>query len=406
MQGGSNLPRVGDYNRVLIVDLVRRNPGISRVELSERTGLTSQTITNICEALAGQGLIEEAGRVVGGSGRPRTTYRVIPSGRHAVGLHIDPARAVLALVDLAGEVVARSSLEMPVTADPQEDLDAIALGVRALVEDNGIALPDLSGLGVAAPGPIAKGSGTVVSPPNLRGWDVVRLRDELGVRLGIPVELEKDTVAAVTGELWAGTAPSDDFLFVYLGTGTGGGIVLNGEVAHGSSGNLGNFGHLIGDPEGPLCECGARGCIGVSAAPLALVRRGVQTGVIAPPASEEAPAVEHALGQLAARADEGVDAARGILDDAARAFGRVAGNLVTVLDLDAVVFGGPNWPWFEESFLRIVPGVIRDLHVFRAVHGVSVGASALGEDVGPMGAASLVLANAVSARPAMLLAPV
>lgn len=406
MRGGSNMPRVGDYNRVLIVDLVRRNPGISRVELSERTGLTGQTVSNICTYLCDQGLIEETGRATTGGGRWRTVYRVVATSRYAVGLHIDPARTVLALVDLAGNIIDRTSLETPSGDSPDTAIDAIAEAVRDVVARNEVASGSLAGVGVAVPGPISKGPGTVVGPPNLRGWDVVRLRDDLVERLGVPVELEKDTVAAVTGELWAGEAPSDDFLFVYLGTGTGGGIVLGGEVMHGAAGNLGNFGHLGGDPDGPRCSCGARGCISITATPADLVDQAVTAGLLDPPPSTDAVEAERALADLAALARGGSAEAAAILDRAASSFGRVAANLVNVLDLDAVVFGGPNWPSLEESFMRVIPDVVQELHLFRNMHGVSIGASSLGEDVGPIGAASLVLANAVSARPSMLFASV
>jgi predicted NBD/HSP70 family sugar kinase len=404
MPGGSNLPRVSDYNRVLVVDLVRRNPGISRGELAERTGLTTQTVSNICTHLAAQGLVEEQGRTAVDGGRVRTVYRVVPSGRHAIGLHIDPARTVLALVDLAGQVIDRADVGVQ-DLDPDRFLDTVTAAVRDLVAGNGVPGATVSGLGVAAPGPIDQSTGSVVGAPMLPGWDLVRIRDGLAARLQLPVELEKDTVAAATGELWAGSAPSDDFLFVYLGAGTGGGVVLRGEVAHGASGNLGNFGHLLGDPDGPVCECGARGCIAATATPFRLVEQAAAAGLFPMPAPDPVP-VEEALARLAAAAAAGEPRARDIVERAARGFGRAAANLVNVLDLDAVVLGGPNWPFFRDAFLRVVPEVVEELHLFRHVHGVQVVSSALGDDVGPIGAASLVFAKAVSARPSLLTARV
>jgi len=406
MPGGSNLPRVSDYNRVLVVDLVRRHPGISRGELAERTGLTTQTVSNICTHLSGQGLIEEGGREAVDGGRVRTVYRIVPSGRFAVGVHIDPARTVLALVDLAGRVIDRSTVPMDADVGPERVLDTLTRSVRDLMARNGVRGATVSGVGVAAPGPIDQGSGAVVGAPMLPGWELVRIRDDLAQRLGLPVELEKDTIAAATGELWAGTAPSDDFLFVYLGAGTGGGVVLGGEVAHGSSGNLGNFGHTVGDPDGARCECGVRGCIAATASPYRLVEQAAGAGVLTMPTDPDPVVVEEALADLADRARSGDGRALEIVENAARSFGHAAANLVNLLDLDAVVLGGPNWPLFAEPFLRIVPGVIEDLHLFRNVHGVRVVASGLGDDVGPIGAASLVFAQAVTARPSLLTARV
>jgi predicted NBD/HSP70 family sugar kinase len=405
MQRGSNLPRVGDYNQVLIIDLIRRQPEVSRVELSDQTGLSGQTVANICRRLTEQGLIRESGRLTGELGKRRTVYRIVPHSRYAIGLHIDPARTVLALVDLDGRVVDRQSLVNPTTDDPSDVIDAIVESVRALIARNRVPHARLSGLGVASPGPIRMDAGAVIGPPNLRGWTVVRLRDDLEARLGLPVLLEKDTVAAATGEVWADNSFSSDFAFVYLGTGAGVGVVLGGEVMHGASGNLGNFGHLSGDPHGPICYCGGRGCLTVTAMPVDLVTRAHDLGLMPATDHTDPAAVEAALADLCTQADSGGREALEIVEGAARGFARAVANIVNTLDLDTIVFGGPNWRAFSATFMRIVPPMIDDLHLFSSVHGVAVRGTALGEDVGPLGAASLVLANAASARPSHLFLP-
>ncbi|NYI66981.1 putative NBD/HSP70 family sugar kinase [Spelaeicoccus albus] len=402
---GSNLPRVSDYNQVLIVDLIRRQPGISRVELTDQTGLAGQTVTNICRRLTAEGLIRESGRVTGDLGKRRTVYEIIPNSKCAIGLHIDPARTVLALVDLGGCIVDRLSLVNPMTNDPADVIDALVEHVRTLIERNNVSSTSLSGLGVAAPGPIGMAAGALIGPPNLRGWTIVRLRDELSARLNIPVVLEKDTVAAITGEVWADSDASNNFGFIYLGTGAGVGVVLGGEIMHGSSGNLGNFGHLTGDPDGPRCYCGDRGCLAVTAMPLDLVKQAERDGLIDSVDHDDAAEVEKAVAELCRRADDGHEGARIIVERAARGFARAAANLINTLDLDTVVFGGPNWQSFAPIFMRVVPPIVEKLHIFSDVHGVEIRGTTLGEDVGPIGAASLVLANAVSARPSHLFLP-
>jgi predicted NBD/HSP70 family sugar kinase len=302
-------------------------------------------------------------------------------------------------------VMDHTSFVTPATGDPAPVIDAIVGQVRELVDRNGVSGLRLSGLGVASPGPINRGSGAVLGPPNLRGWDVVGLRDELGGRLRVPVELEKDTVAAATGELWAGNLLSQDFAFVYLGTGAGAGVVLGGEVMHGASGNLGNFGHLGGDPDGPRCECGGRGCVASTAMPAHLVTQALESGLLTDIDVDDASSVEQGLAKLSGLAADGNAAAGDILDRAARSFARVVANLTNVLDLDTIVFGGPNWRYLSESFLRIVPGVVDELHLFRRLHGVEIRGTSLGEDVGPIGAASLVLAKSVSASASHLILP-
>ncbi|KAA9155286.1 ROK family transcriptional regulator [Amycolatopsis acidicola] len=398
---GSNLPRVGDYNQLLVLDLVRSSEHISRVELSQRTGLSGQTVSNIVRRLVDAGLIEEAGRAAADTGARRTMFRVVPQGQYSVGLHIDPARMTLVLLNLAGEVEDRASIATPFTDGPEDVLEAIVGAVTELVRSRKIPLHRISGLGVSTPGPIMADS--VVGPPNLRGWGVVRLRDELENRTGLPVVLEKDTIAAATGELWAGGGSLANFAFIYLGTGIGAGIVLGGEVMRGASDNLGEIGHLSGDPDGPRCYCGGRGCIAITCAPVHLVSAAVEAGILPRVNVEDHLAVEKSLGRLCALAGEGDERAQAIVDKSARGIARAAGKLANVLDLDTVVLGGPNWSALSPSYLRVAPPITASLLTVRDVHTVDVRGTALGEDGGAIGAASLVMSTMASARSEHLL---
>lgn len=400
---GSNLPRVGDYNQLLVLDLVRRSSNISRVELSERTGLSGQTVSNICRRLVAAGLIEPAGRAEADTGARRTMFRVVPQGQYSVGLHIDPARMTLVLLNLAGEVEDRASLVTPKTHGPEDVLQAIVDAVADLVRRRGIPLGRVSGLGVSTPGPVMADS--VVGPPNLRGWGVVRLRHELENRSGLPVVLEKDTIAAATGELWAGGGALSNFAFIYLGTGIGAGIVLDGEVLRGASDNLGEIGHLTGDPDGPRCSCGGRGCVAITCAPVDLVSEAVGAGTLPPVDLDDHLAVETALGRLCALADDGDETATAIIEKSARAIARAGGQLANVLDLDTVVLGGPNWSALSRTYLRVIPPITASLLTVRDVHTVDVRGTALGEDGGAIGAAALVMQSMASARSDHLLLP-
>lgn len=400
---GSNLPRVGDYNQLLVLDLVRRSSNISRGELSERTGLSGQTVSNICRRLVSAGLIEAAGRVAADTGTRRTMFRVVPQGQYSVGLHIDPARMTLVLLNLAGEVEARASIVTPTTDGPDDVLEAIVGAVTDLVDHRKIPLRRVAGLGVSTPGPIMADS--VVGPPNLRGWGVVRLRDELQNRTGLPVLLEKDTIAAATGELWAGGGTLSNFAYIYFGTGIGAGVVLGGEVMRGASDNLGEIAHLSGVPDGPPCPCGGRGCLAISAIPARLVAAAVEAGTIPPVKLDDPLAVENALARLCAAADHGDGPARILVEQSARAVGRVAGKLANVLDLDTIVLGGPNWSALAPSYLRIAPPIAASLFTVSDVHTIEVRGTALGEDGGAIGAASLVMSSMASARSDRLLLP-
>lgn len=403
---GSNLPRVADYNQMLVLDLIRRSRGISRVELVRETGLTAQTVSNICRRLSVADLILETGRVSAGTGAPRTIFEVNAAGLYTLGLHIDPARLTLVALSLSGDVVERLSLRTPDTPEPVAMLAEIELRIRELIASAGIPGDRVAGVGVATPGPIDAAHGIVRDAPNLPGWENVALRAELERRLDLPVVIEKDTTAAALGELWSNARPPQNFAFVYLGTGVGAGLVLDGEVRRGASSNLGNVGHMSGDPNGPICPCGGRGCLSLTALPATIVGEAAARGLVAPADLGDARAVEQSLAQLCSDAmtQPGGPHAE-IVDRAARSYARVAGQLANALDLDSIVFGGPQWPALSSAILRIAPSMIRKMFLFRALHDVEVRGSSISDDVGAVGAASLAMWATTFDAPTQLFLP-
>lgn len=403
---GTNLPRVADYNQMLVLDLVRKTPGISRVELVQHTGLTPQTLSNISRRLLDAGLIRESGRESVGTGAPRTLFEVEATGRYSVGLHIDPARLTCIVLDLAGDVVASTVRPTPKTANPADVIEEISAVIGALVENMALPPDRIAGIGVATPGPLDVSRGVVIDAPNLPGWEHVDLRQDLEARMGYTVIVEKDATAAALGETWSSHAASRNMAFVYLGTGVAAGIVLGGEVARGASSNIGDIGHMSGAPNGPLCYCGGRGCLATTAMPASIVGDAVGRGALPPLDLDDARAVEVALAELGRMAiDDGAEVAVEILDHVAHSFGRVAGQLANALDLDAIVFGGPEWPTFEPSFLRVVPREVDNLFVHRALHDVVVRGTSIGEHVGAVGAASLAMWSTTFDAPRQLFLP-
>lgn len=400
---GTNLPRVADYNQSLVLDLIRRTPGISRVELVRHTGLTAQTMSNICRRLCDADLIYESGRVHAGVGAPRSVFEVNASARFTLGLHIDPARLTLVILDLAGEIHGSLLVSTPDSADPLHMLEAIEESIQQLLAENEVPYERVVGLGVATPGPVDITHGTVVDAPNLPGWELVRLQQELEQRLERPVVIEKDSTAAAVGEAWSSPDAPSNFAFIYLGTGVAAGIVLDGEAMRGASSNIGDIGHMSGDPNGPLCYCGGRGCLATTAMPASLVSEATARELLPPVDLGDARAVEQALARLCTIAESrsGREAAA-IVNRTARSYARVAGQLANILDLEAIILGGPQWPALGPALLRIAPAIVGQLFVGRALHNVEVRGTSLGDHAGAVGAASLSMWSATFDAPKQL----
>lgn len=401
---GTNLPRMGDYNRSVILDVIRRStPGVSRAELSDATALSPQTITNITRRLLDEGLIVEAGRTSRGPGKPRTTLRLDASRRYAVGVHLDPTVITVVLLDLAGTVQAHLHERTP-SGSPDVIIQVLAAAINTLIHRSGVRRDRISGVGVAAPGPIDAARGTVIDPPKLPGWHRVPVRDALAEAVGLPVLLEKDTAAAVASEKWMrDDTRRGSFLFIYMGTGIGAGLLWGDEIVRGVSHNMGEIGHLIVDADGPPCGCGRRGCVDVVCSPRAIVEEAERRGMFGDDrVSDTAGAVDRRFTVLTQRGYGGDAAAVRLLESSASHLATAVSAITNLLDIDQVVFGGPFWSRIAPFYLPRMPELLRARSDVRAVHSVGVSEAVAGENVGAVGAACAVLDSIYSPHAATL----
>jgi predicted NBD/HSP70 family sugar kinase len=400
---GANQPRIGDFNQTVVLDAIRRAGGLSRVEVAAATGLAAQTVSNICRRLLDVGLLVEGGRTSGGRGKPRTILRLDPAGRYTVGVHLDPAVLSVVLLDLTGAVVAQTRVAPPAQPQPAGIVAAIASAVTELIARSAVERDRVLGVGIAAPGPVDLDGGALVDPPNLAGWRRVPLRDAVRAATGFPVLLEKDVTAAAVAEAWTGgPRGTGTFLVVYLGIGLGVGLVLRGEVVRGASGNAGEIGHIVTEPDGPTCRCGLRGCLCVTVTPRELLADAVATGALDTAVPAEPAAIDAAFTVLCERAAAGPGAARDVVDRSAVRLARAVAVLANLVDVDRVVFGGPFWARLAPFYLPRMPALLRDEMMARAIHGLEVAGSSVGDNLGAVGAASLVLDQTFSPHPAAL----
>ncbi|WP_460797608.1 ROK family transcriptional regulator [Microbacterium sp. GXF0217] len=396
---------MGDFNQSVILEAIRRSgEGLSRIELVDATGLSAQTVTNITRRLLDEGLIEEAGRTINGPGKPRTTLRLVPRSRLSLGVHLDPAVTTVVLLDLSGAVIGRSVRRTPPN-DPMQVIRSMAAAIEDLIARSGVARASIAGVGVAAPGPLDAERGTVIDPPKLHQWHRVPLRAALAEAVGLPVVLEKDTTAAAFTEIWTGDDPPDvSLLFVYLGTGIGTALVLDGDVVRGRSRNVGEVGHVIVDPNGAPCGCGQRGCVEVVCTPQAIVEQAERAGALADDRiGSDAASVDERLSQLCAMAEQGDAAALAVLERAAGHLSVLISTLTNMLDVDRVVLGGPFWSRLSGVYLRVLPALLDRQSATRGVRGLPVAGSVVGSDVGAVGAGCVILADVLSPRASSLL---
>jgi glucokinase len=241
------------------------------------------------------------------------------TGPTAVGVDVGGTKAVAVLIERDATVLSREIVETPA-----EDVPAVLEAMRTVA----VAVADSTAvaIGVGAAGLVEEGTGTMRFAPNI-AWRNVDLREALAP-LGLRTFVDNDCTVAARGELLGGAGRGvSDFLYAGLGTGIGGGFISGGEVQRGAHGFGGEIGHIIVEPDGPLCGCGNHGCLETVASGRAIDRIGRERlgldgyGVV-----------------RAARA--GNEGARSILTQVGERLGEGLAGLANVLDPALIVIGG------------------------------------------------------------------
>lgn len=337
--GGS---RAGAARRVL--DLLRSEGTLSRVELADATGLTAATITNAVRPLIADGLVREIGRdPQPGRGQPRRLLQLVPGAWHAVGVQVDRTTTTIVVLDFAGGRVASASLPGTGGRGPEETVRALAAHADSLLDRAGVPRERVLGVGLVTHGPQDLERGMLLTAQPGPAWLEYPLTAALAERLGLPVLLENDASAAAFGEFWAGSPPTDTFGLIYMASGIGGGVIVDGEVYRGRASNAVEIGHVALTGGKAPCVCGSSGCAQAEAGPHAVVARALADGDLADrfAVRGEPDGTLADFDRIARAWRAGDPDAAAMLEQSARWIGQAAVTLVNLFDLDTVVLAGP-----------------------------------------------------------------
>jgi glucokinase len=179
--------------------------------------------------------------------------------KYAVGVDLGGTSIKIGMVSQTGKIITRYSIKTDADEGPKRIIKNIKQGIYELQKKANVTY---DGIGIGCPGIVTPEKGTVENPPNFPGWKKVNLGKAISMEFEKDVFIENDANAAAIGELIFGNGSNfNSFIMVTLGTGVGGGIVINRKVYHGEFGAAGEIGHLSIDHNGPKCKCGSRGCI-------------------------------------------------------------------------------------------------------------------------------------------------
>lgn len=293
-----------------------------------------------------------------------------------------------ALVDSTGQILAHLKTETPKESTAGCVVKALATARRECLRNLNDAQAMVIAASVVVPGTVDKAKAVVVQAPNLPCLKNFGLKLALEKEFGWPVVLENDANAAAIGEMWVGAARGcRNVICITLGTGVGGGIIMDGNLWRGSDGSAGEIGHTAVDPfSGLLCKCGNEGCLEMLASARAIVRMANEK------LSEFPRSLLHS-GEITARRvyEAGLERdelALTVFDRVGMYLGVAVGNLINLLNPEIIVIGGGvvnGWKLFERTMRQQV-----STRAFRAQQGkVKIAPVECGDNAGLLGAARL-----------------
>lgn len=292
-----------------------------------------------------------------------------------------------ALLNTEGEVL--RILKRPTLAHRGKEalIDRLVQMFKDTLKEGGLSLNKVMGIGVGFPGPLDSEKGIVFNPPNLKGWQVVPIKDILEEEINRPVVVENDANAAALGEYWKGAGKGTGSLVcLTLGTGVGGGVVLEGRIWHGAKGVAGEIGHMTLVKNGRRCGCGNKGCLeayGSSSGIITTMKELLERHHVRP---REAITLK-GIGKWARAGDS---LAQKAIRQTGQSLGIGIGNVANLLNPEIFVLSGGITnlgqylfgPLREEVKKRALP---------RAVEGLKIVRAELGDEAGVIGAARTFL---------------
>ena len=360
--------------------LVASGAAASRADLARLSGLSPSTVSQRVETLIGRGLLREVGAGKSRGGRRPRQLEVPADGVVIGAIDLGAHHARIGTLDLAGRVVQAHTVDVRVADGPEAVLGRLLDEVTGLMRAASDSGSGLRGIGIGIPGPVQHGTGRIVSPSRMPGWNGFDVLGFCAERTDVPVVVDNDANLMALGEHRWAHPELDHAVYVKAGTGIGAGVISGGRLHRGGQGSAGDISHcrvFTVDPA-PLCSCGNTGCLEAVASGAALVNALRERGV---PVRDTA--------EVMRLIDDGDRHATALARTAGRSIGEILAVVVNFFNPQVVAIGGllagcePLLASMRATlYERCLPLATQSLLIERFTAGV---------DVGIQGAAQLVI---------------
>ncbi len=312
------------------------------------------------------------------------------SKNHVLAADVGGTNTRMAVVNEDGDILTLLKKSTHCKEGKDEMIRFIVSFAGETLEKSKLPKEAICGMGIGFPGPLNSETGTVFNPPNLNGWDNVPLKSVLEKELKVPVEIENDANAAALGEWWKGAGSGTGSLFcITLGTGVGGGIILDGKVWHGASSIAGEIGHTTVVKDGIKCTCGNTGCLEAYACSGGILKR-VNDALSKGRENDLQPLMN--LKQVDQMAMQGNEIVLNVIKETGVILGIAIANIANLLNPEMVVlFGGVTN--LGEHLVEPLKEEVKKRAFKKATESLRIELSQLGDNSGTLGAAKNILSK-------------
>lgn len=389
-----NAKLVKEVNKRLVLQLIRRERAVSRADMARTLGLSPTTVSSLVNELIKEGLVLELGSGTSRRGRRPVIYQINPTARVVVGADVGNNVLTVIVTVLNGRVMEKIETDIDEVVG-QELVTTLYQEIDRCIRVSGVDRSRILGVGIASPGLIDYESGTVIQAVNV-DWANVPLKGILEHELGLQVHIENMNNAAALGEYsWGLEREVRRFLYLNVGQGVGGGIIVNGRVLQGSGVSASEIGHVIVDRNGDKCRCGARGCLEALVSAKALEKRGAQLLRQFPESILLERTRNHSkpvsLELLAEAAKQNDPLAVNVFVQAGEWLGIAVAGLINIFNPDIVMLGGRVIRAAEEVLMSKIRSTARENAFPALFEMVTFVTPRLGPLSSAMGAVSFVL---------------
>ena len=331
--------------------------------------------------------------------KPAVHYR--PQATYVLGVDVGGTKLATVLAARSGEILHKVRLSTEAERGPAFGVARLISMLHQNLNETGVDPEDVVGIGVACGSPMDAERGIILGPPNLQSWNPVPIKETLEAEFALYTQLENDANAGALAEwLFGAGRGRRNVVYMTMGTGIGGGLILDGRLYRGANGNAGEVGHMrVVHQGGPLCGCGKRGCLEAFCSGPAIARRTKEalrrssqdnsaSACVSLAGSPESVTSEH----LFAAARQGDELALQLVDETAHYMGVGLANIIQALNPEVIVLGTIATEQ-GDFFLDRVRQVVREETWPQMSHIVEILPSPLGDQVGDYGAISIILQN-------------